>query len=1323
MKNPPRNLHRNKLQRRCCSCSSSLNLFYLILACALLFGFANLLAGRKDLSEFQVRKQQYWTIPHVPKEGTAVSSVTTTKSKPSQSYPKNTGDIQLQHHSGNNPSRPEGRVPKYNGDVQITHSDSNVTGATGNENNHLGRVSTNSEPSHHACDGYDGIFLISQGDAGGAAGTVFFQFVIGQILYAEKYNLKPFVYLNNISYVIYDSVVHGQGPGVHIRAISGRNASHIVRPNGHWRDRVPGPPEKVGPVEPKDFYLEGTGVWEHYFEPVSDFKPGDKSCESKPLVQMDMFLITPGIHGFAEWAPRCWRYQYAPDYVTKPHIPIHEWLEPQRITANSVINKYFRFKRFIMEAANKANPGCSEEFPCLGLHIRQSDKAAGRRQIQTYEFLPYAVAFVRAGGKAIYLATDSTKVLDEIHSQWPAYIQDKIRTIGNNVVRSTNESAVFDIAAHIHDRTNREILIEILALAKCQFIVHGLSAVTESSIWINVDLHDRSVDLEDTDHMSPIVFFTLVQMILRNKQPRDHWPSRRKMHQWWKEAPIDALHYQKEPTHEACSGYDGILLISSVGPKDTAGVAFFNSILNQLLYAEKHNLKPWIHLGNESRFIYDEDIHSQGYGATMEFLDGFGVSIEYDINNAAGIYPGKPEQRQAQSTIKLFQVSGNGIWNSYFQPVSEDLRAGDNSCRQLPLIRMETQLISPGLSVWCPWCIRAWRYDGVPSHVWKPPDMKLKDWYEPMRKKGHEIVNKYYDFLPYMKSRANEVNPTKDANNATIPCLAVHFRNAFKSGKHRTLVKAKEFQEYLEAFVRAGGNSIYVASDSHRVIELLTSGEDFPDSIQQMIKLQGRYVVRSSGGKKNKWLVHELEKHHRVNSEVLVDILAMSKCQLLLHGFSTTSEAVFYLNPKLHDASVNMEDPDRPTPEAFEGLARSILQKYQRNEAIQPQKGTTYPISRRRVSNTTVLWRNSKRKCKQNSIIYLAQKKHSTYGRDSYAILKESMDLMFKNYLSLGQHRDNTDIFIFHTGDFNATDLAEIESRFGPDYYGIVRLVDLSGSQYWHRPQWHLNDDPNKNWYAYPLFSEGYRHMMRWFAIGLWDFFGNYNQETGCEYRYLFRLDEDSYLHSPIGYDIFDFMRSNSFVYGFRLCAYEMKVTNRIQKVFYKKKGDSFQPIREVDLNMCGFYNNFFVADIEHFRSPEVQEFLRIVDRQGLIYRRRLGDLMIHSLSVYFFAPPERVHRFLDFTYQHSTRNQTSGCVVWGGIEAGYEDPEAETTLERYYQEQVIKLNCPCNATFLAEADLSPTYAHIPAELRGRVFLHSFMSGNVEKPGKGLLSG
>jgi hypothetical protein len=98
------------------------------------------------------------------------------------------------------------------------------------------------KPTNHACDGYRGVYHIEKGDIGGAAGTIFFQFVIGQLTWAELHNFKPWVFLNNVSYVIYDPIVHGRGPGVDVDMMGGMNISYIRRPNGHWRDAHPGPP-------------------------------------------------------------------------------------------------------------------------------------------------------------------------------------------------------------------------------------------------------------------------------------------------------------------------------------------------------------------------------------------------------------------------------------------------------------------------------------------------------------------------------------------------------------------------------------------------------------------------------------------------------------------------------------------------------------------------------------------------------------------------------------------------------------------------------------------------------------------------------------------------------------------------------------------------------------------------------------------------------------------------------------------------------------------------------------------------------------------------
>jgi hypothetical protein len=245
--------------------------------------------------------------------------------------------------------------------------------------------------------------------------------------------------------------------------------------------------------------------------------------------------------------------------------------------------------------------------------------------------------------------------------------------------------------------------------------------------------------------------------------------------------------------------------------------------------------------------------------------------------------------------------------------------------------------------------------------------------------------------------------------------------------------------------------------------------------------------------------------------------------------------------------------------------------------------------------------------------------------------------------------------------------------------------------------------------------------MMHWYAIDIWDYFQDYGEETGCKYEFIMRFDEDSFLLSPVDYDIFDFMKRNDYNYGFRLCAYEMAATQRIWKLWRSSK--SPPPARDIDLDMCGVYNNFFVAKLSFFRSGLVQRFLKFVDRQGMIYRRRLGDLMIHSLSIYAFSPPDKIHRFLDFTYEHSTIDKETGCIVWGGIQAGYNDPNAADTFHTFMQHKVTNKGCRVKVSSLSQENLSPTYQHLPPELEGKVMLRTIMAGMVELPGKGLLSG
>jgi alpha 1,2-mannosyltransferase len=369
----------------------------------------------------------------------------------------------------------------------------------------------------------------------------------------------------------------------------------------------------------------------------------------------------------------------------------------------------------------------------------------------------------------------------------------------------------------------------------------------------------------------------------------------------------------------------------------------------------------------------------------------------------------------------------------------------------------------------------------------------------------------------------------------------------------------------------------------------------------------------------------------------------------------------------------------------------------------------------------------------------MAQKRHSSYNRDSYGLLVKSLRLLFQNYLSINDHYRQVEIFIFHTGDFDATDLVTLEDGLSDDKYkGMIRLVNLNNTEFWALPDWVAHDDQST--WLMPSFSVGYRHMIRWFSIHIWRYFSllRQNEErnrdegpSSCQpYRYILRLDEDSFIHSPIQYSLFDDMRDNRRVYGFRQCAYEMGDVMTLlsnNETELRTIDPHFKPYRAITPGLCGFYNNFFVADINFFLSKPVQHFLNWVDRDGAIYRNRTGDLLLHTAAVFAFANQSQIHRFLDFSYEHVTLATARRCPINGGLQAGYNDENALETVASFINQHNITAKCIRRKSFrirvenVSMRDLSPSLSHLPARLRNTSLLQ-IKAGNVDLIGEDVSS-
>ena len=285
-------------------------------------------------------------------------------------------------------------------------------------------------------------------------------------------------------------------------------------------------------------------------------------------------------------------------------------------------------------------------------------------------------------------------------------------------------------------------------------------------------------------------------------------------------------------------------------------------------------------------------------------------------------------------------------------------------------------------------------------------------------------------------------------------------------------------------------------------------------------------------------------------------------------------------------------------------------------------------------------------------IVYLVQVRHSSYGRNSTSLLQQSVKLLHKNYNA--QHRD--DVLFLHSGDFGEAEQRSILSECGDAH---ARFMMLSA----HHFQVPAGTPPSTKWHMRDKFSAGYRHMIRLFALDIWGLLASEG------YTWMMRMDEDSFLISPIEYNIFQFMQDEGYEYGYRLSAWEYggPVRARGRPKFHAFVRDfvqtrKLQPkwlmhtctSRNMDnfsLAACGEiyipYNNWIVTRLGFWLSDSVQDYLRHINSSHNIYTERWGDHMIHATALQIFLDRARVHMFTDFAYEHTRCTSTQSTEPW----------------------------------------------------------------------------
>ena len=388
---------------------------------------------------------------------------------------------------------------------------------------------------------YKGILLIKQGDREGAAGTIFYLFVLNQLLYAERHAMFPWIHLSPYSHHIHDAQVHGEE--IHV-------AQTFVTAPAWWQintaqNQCPSAPP-ITDADAKqwrlaEWKLAGTGVWSSYFQPLfahhnasSRPPPPSSSSSSRPspipsclkalpLVTLTTEQILYGLHLQCPWSVRAWRYGGLSPALRQPKLDLHTWLGKHRQKAASIVQRYYRWQPDLRARIDILSAPWYQRKPtamaCLGLHIRHSDKANKRKRIPVDDFLPYLQVYAqRIPHGHVFLATDSNLVVEKMQAY--ARLFSLSLHWQPNIIRSNDTSPVFTQASH--DVTNRQVLIDIGVLSRSTFLIHGLSAVSEAAIYHNVELHERSINLEapSGEVLSPVEFEHMI--IQWQKQETSH---------------------------------------------------------------------------------------------------------------------------------------------------------------------------------------------------------------------------------------------------------------------------------------------------------------------------------------------------------------------------------------------------------------------------------------------------------------------------------------------------------------------------------------------------------------------------------------------------------------------------------------------------------------------------------------------------------------------------------------------------------------------------------------------------------------------------------
>lgn len=229
----------------------------------------------------------------------------------------------------------------------------------------------------------------------------------------------------------------------------------------------------------------------------------------------------------------------------------------------------------------------------------------------------------------------------------------------------------------------------------------------------------------------------------------------------------------------------------------------------------------------------------------------------------------------------------------------------------------------------------------------------------------------------------------------------------------------------------------------------------------------------------------------------------------------------------------------------------------------------------------------------------------------SIAALEKSLSLLKTNFLPWSP----ADILVFHENNMSPDQLSGRTSGL------LVKtaLVDFS-----HVPP-EMSDIPPS--------QRGYRHMCHFFANDIF-----FRSEL-VGYDFYMRMDDDSFILSPLKFNVFDLMRDKGYKYAYRVILKDRPHVcvgfGDLIKSYFSQEG------RQLNCRLPPpykvFYTNFEICNITWFKAKDWQEYFAAVDEAGGIWRHRWGDHIIRYYGLCNLVRKDELYCIKEMHYHHQS--------------------------------------------------------------------------------------